>query len=58
MAAGYDKNCQVPLEILRLGFGFIEVGTVLPNPQPGNPKPRLFRLPNNKALINSLGFNR
>eukprot|EP00375_Theileria_parva_P002059 XP_764735.1 dihydroorotate dehydrogenase [Theileria parva strain Muguga] len=57
MAAGYDKNCQVPLEILRLGFGFIEVGTVLPNPQPGNPKPRLFRLPNNKALINSLGFN-
>ncbi|XP_952548.1 dihydroorotate dehydrogenase, mitochondrial precursor, putative [Theileria annulata] len=57
MAAGYDKNCEVALEILRLGFGFIELGTVLPKPQPGNPKPRLFRLPNNKALINCLGFN-
>ncbi|AFZ79045.1 dihydroorotate dehydrogenase, putative [Theileria equi strain WA] len=57
MAAGYDKHAEVPLEVLRLGFGFVEVGTILPKPQEGNPKPRMFRLPNNKAIINSYGFN-
>ncbi|UKJ90183.2 dihydroorotate dehydrogenase, mitochondrial precursor [Theileria orientalis] len=57
MSAGYDKDCTVPYQVLRLGFGFIEVGSVLPKPQPGNPKPRFFRLPNNEALINSFGFN-
>ncbi|GFE54998.1 dihydroorotate dehydrogenase [Babesia ovis] len=57
MAAGYDKQVEAPLQILRLGFGFIELGTVLPLPQEGNPKPVMFRLHDSKALINSCGFN-
>lgn len=57
IAAGFDKEAQVPDAILNLGFGFSEIGTVTPRPQPGNPKPRLFRLPADAALINRLGFN-
>ncbi len=57
LAAGYDKNAEVPDAILRLGFGFTEVGTITPLPQPGNPKPRVFRLTLDKGLINRLGFN-
>nr|BAN66238.1 dihydroorotate dehydrogenase [Babesia bovis] len=57
MAAGYDKQVEVPLQILRMGFGFVEVGTVLPLPQEGNPKPVMFRLHDSKALINCCGFN-
>lgn len=57
MAAGYDKNAEVPDALLRLGFGFAEVGTVTPLAQPGNPKPRIFRLEADGAVINRLGFN-
>ena len=57
MAAGYDKNAEVPDALLSLGFGFAEVGTVTPLPQPGNPKPRIFRLVDDQAVINRLGFN-
>jgi dihydroorotate dehydrogenase len=57
LAAGLDKNGDAIEAFDRLGFGFIEVGTVTPRPQPGNPKPRLFRLPAHRALINRLGFN-
>jgi dihydroorotate dehydrogenase len=57
LAAGFDKNAEVPEEMLSLGFGFVEVGTVTPRPQPGNPKPRLFRLVRDRAIINRLGFN-
>ena len=57
MAAGYDKNAEVPDALLRLGFGFAEVGTVTPLPQAGNPKPRIFRLTEDHAVINRLGFN-
>jgi dihydroorotate dehydrogenase len=57
MAAGYDKNAEVPDALLGLGFGFAEVGTVTPLPQPGNPKPRIFRLTQDEAVINRLGFN-
>ncbi len=57
LAAGFDKNAEVPDAILALGFGFTEVGTVTPKPQPGNPKPRLFRLEEDRAVINRLGFN-
>ncbi|WP_425479288.1 quinone-dependent dihydroorotate dehydrogenase [Hoeflea halophila] len=57
MAAGYDKNAEVPAELSRLGFGFVEVGTLTPKPQPGNPKPRIFRLVRDHAVINRLGFN-
>jgi len=57
IAAGYDKNAEVPEALARLGFGFVEVGTVTPRPQAGNPRPRLFRLPEDGALINRLGFN-
>jgi dihydroorotate dehydrogenase len=57
LAAGFDKNAEVPDAMLRFGFGFVEVGTVTPRPQPGNPKPRLFRLAEDQALINRLGFN-
>jgi len=57
LAAGLDKNAQWLPELKALGFGFIEVGTVTPRPQPGNPKPRLFRLPIDQALINRMGFN-
>jgi len=57
LAAGYDKNAEVPGAILRLGFGFTEVGTVTPKPQDGNPKPRIFRLTRDEAVVNRLGFN-
>src|SRR5262245_23348190 len=57
MAAGFDKNAEVPDALLALGFGFVEVGTVTPVPQAGNPRPRLFRLPRDEAVINRLGFN-
>ncbi len=57
MAAGYDKNAEVPDALLRLGFGFAEVGTVTPLPQSGNPRPRIFRLSRDGAVINRLGFN-
>jgi dihydroorotate dehydrogenase len=57
LAAGFDKNAEVPDAMLRFGFGFVETGTVTPRPQPGNPKPRLFRLADDRALINRLGFN-
>ena len=57
MAAGFDKNAQVPDALLRLGFGFTECGTLTPLPQAGNPRPRVFRLPADLALINRLGFN-
>ena len=57
MAAGFDKHGEVPDALLRLGFGFVEVGTVTPLPQPGNPRPRLFRLPADEGVINRLGFN-
>lgn len=57
IAAGFDKNGVVVEQLANLGFGFVEVGTVTLRPQPGNPKPRLFRLPQDRALINRLGFN-
>ncbi len=57
LAAGYDKNAEVPDAILKLGFGFTEVGTITPRAQPGNPKPRMFRLEAEKGVINRLGFN-
>lgn len=57
LAAGWDKNGVCFDALLRLGFGFVEVGTVTPQPQPGNPKPRLFRIPKKNALINRMGFN-
>ncbi|MEM7740222.1 MAG: dihydroorotate dehydrogenase (quinone), partial [Pseudomonadota bacterium] len=57
MAAGFDKNAEVPAALLRLGFGFVEVGAVTPRPQPGNPSPRVFRLRKDAAVINRYGFN-
>src|SRR3954465_15562048 len=57
MAAGFDKHGEVPDALLRVGFGFVEVGTVTPKPQAGNPRPRLFRLPRDRGVINRLGFN-
>jgi dihydroorotate dehydrogenase len=57
MAAGFDKNAEVPDALLRLGFGFVEIGTVTPRPQSGNPRPRLFRLERDEAVINRMGFN-
>ena len=57
MAAGFDKNAEVSDALLRLGFGFVEVGTVTPKPQAGNPRPRIFRLERDEAVINRLGFN-
>ena len=57
LAAGFDKNAEVPEEMLTLGFGFVEVGTVTPRAQAGNPKPRLFRLREDRAVINRMGFN-
>ena len=57
MAAGFDKNGEVPDALLRLGFGFVEVGTVTPRPQPGNPRPRIFRLERDEGVINRFGFN-
>ena len=57
MAAGFDKNAEAPDALLRAGFGFVEVGTITPRPQPGNPRPRLFRLDADLGVINRLGFN-
>ena len=57
LAAGLDKNGDYIHALAALGFGFVEIGTVTPRPQPGNPKPRLFRLPEHQAIINRMGFN-
>ena len=57
MAAGFDKNAEAPDALLRLGFGFVEIGSVTPQPQAGNPRPRLFRLERDEAVINRMGFN-
>jgi dihydroorotate dehydrogenase len=57
LAAGFDKDAEVPEQMLSFGFGFVEVGTVTPRPQHGNPKPRLFRLAEDGAVINRMGFN-
>ncbi|MFV1850530.1 MAG: quinone-dependent dihydroorotate dehydrogenase [Thalassospira sp.] len=57
LAAGFDKNGEVPNQALSHGFGFVEIGSVTPLPQPGNPKPRLFRLYSDRAVINRMGFN-
>lgn len=57
MAAGFDKNAELVSELADLGFGFVEIGTVTPRPQPGNPSPRLFRLKADGGLINRMGFN-
>lgn len=57
LAAGFDKDADVPMQALRLGFGFVEIGSVTPKPQPGNPLPRLFRLDRDAAVINRMGFN-
>lgn len=57
MAPGFDKNAEVPNELINLGFGFVEVGTITPKPQQGNPKPRIFRLIKDQGVINRLGFN-
>jgi dihydroorotate dehydrogenase len=57
LAAGFDKDAEVPTQMLAMGFGFVEVGTLTPRPQQGNPKPRLFRLSADQAVINRMGFN-
>ncbi|MFC7703267.1 quinone-dependent dihydroorotate dehydrogenase [Plastorhodobacter daqingensis] len=57
LAAGFDKNAQALGPLVRAGFGFVEVGAATPRPQPGNPRPRLFRLPEDSAVINRFGFN-
>lgn len=57
LAAGFDKNAELTDELAAMGFGFIEIGTLTPRPQEGNPKPRMFRLKADKALINRMGFN-
>ena len=57
MAAGFDKNAEVPAPLARLGFGMVEIGTVTPLPQQGNPKPRLFRIAQAEGVINRMGFN-
>jgi dihydroorotate dehydrogenase len=57
MAAGFDKSAEAPDALLRLGFGFVEIGSVTPRPQTGNPRPRLFRLERDEAVINRMGFN-
>jgi dihydroorotate dehydrogenase len=57
MAAGFDKSAEAPDALLRLGFGFVEIGTVTPKPQIGNPRPRLFRLERDEAVVNRMGFN-
>lgn len=57
LAPGFDKNAEVPDSLLKLGFGYIEVGTFTPRPQAGNPRPRLFRLKEDRAVINRMGFN-
>jgi dihydroorotate dehydrogenase len=57
MAAGFDKNAEVPKALARMGFGLVEIGTVTPRPQVGNPKPRAFRVPEAEGVINRMGFN-
>ncbi len=57
LAAGFDKDARVPEAMRSFGFGFVEIGTVTPRPQPGNPKPRVFRLEEDQAIINRMGFN-
>ena len=57
MAPGFDKEGRAPDALLDIGFGFTEVGTITPLPQPGNPAPRVFRLPQDRGVINRLGFN-
>jgi dihydroorotate dehydrogenase len=57
MAAGFDKSAEAPDALLRLGFGFVEIGSVTPRPQTGNPRPRIFRLERDEAVINRMGFN-
>jgi dihydroorotate dehydrogenase len=57
MAAGFDKSAEVPDALLKLGFGFVEIGSVTPRPQPGNPRPRVFRLERDEGVINRMGFN-
>jgi dihydroorotate dehydrogenase len=57
LAAGFDKDAEVPTQMLGFGFGFVEVGTLTPLPQPGNARPRLFRLAEDRAVINRMGFN-
>lgn len=57
LAAGFDKDAEAYAACLRLGFGFVEVGSITPRPQPGNPRPRLFRLTEDQAIINRMGFN-
>ncbi|MCX7865210.1 MAG: dihydroorotate dehydrogenase (quinone), partial [Novosphingobium sp.] len=57
LAAGFDKDGKVPDALLRLGFGYVEIGSITPLSQPGNPRPRLFRLDEDRALINRMGFN-
>ena len=57
LAAGLDKDAEAVAALGALGFGFVEVGTLTPKPQPGNPQPRLFRLPKDRGLINRMGFN-
>ncbi|MDQ4135896.1 MAG: dihydroorotate dehydrogenase (quinone), partial [Pseudomonadota bacterium] len=57
LAAGFDKQCEVPDALLGLGFGFVELGGVVPRPQPGNPRPRVFRLSGDGAIINRFGLN-
>lgn len=57
LAAGFDKDAEVPEQMLSMGFGFVEVGTLTPRPQAGNPRPRLFRLAKDNAVINRMGFN-
>src|SRR6185369_6833589 len=56
LAAGFDKNAEVPDALLGLGFGLVEIGSVTPKPQPGNPRPRVFRLPEDRGVINRMGF--
>ena len=57
LAAGFDKDLVAAVPLMRLGFGFVEAGTVTPRPQPGNPRPRLYRLDEDRAVINRMGFN-
>src|SRR5260370_6941830 len=58
LAAGFDKNAEAPDALLALGFGFVEIGSVTPKPQPGHPRPRLFPPPADRAVINRMGFPR
>jgi len=57
LAAGLDKNAECPRALARLGFGSLEIGTITPRPQPGNPRPRMFRVPHARAIVNAMGFN-